>query len=69
MHEYQKSLCPSSIGGPEVSETPPTCEVWMILSQVSKKREVFEIIEDCLYFELNCQSKLFLETFIFFRLP
>ena len=34
MHQSSKSLWPSSRGGPEVSKTPPTCKVWMILSQV-----------------------------------
>ena len=34
MHQFWKSLCPSSRGGPEVSETPPTWKVWMILGQV-----------------------------------
>ena len=34
MHQSSKSLWPSSRVGPEVSKTPPTCKVWMILSQV-----------------------------------
>ena len=34
MHQFQKSLCPFSRGGPEDSKTPPTCKVCMILSQV-----------------------------------
>ena len=34
MHQFKKSLCPSSRGGPEDSKTPPTCKVWIILSQV-----------------------------------
>ena len=33
MHQYQKSLCPSSRGGPEKSKTPPTCEVLILGSQ------------------------------------
>ena len=34
MHQSSKSLRPSSRVGPEVSKTPPTCKVWVILSQV-----------------------------------
>ena len=34
MHQSSKSLRPSSRVGPEVSKTPPTCKVWMILCQV-----------------------------------
>ena len=34
MHQSSKSLWPSSRGGPEDSKTPPTCEIWNILSQV-----------------------------------
>ena len=34
LHQFSKSLRPSSRGDPEDSETPPTCKVWMILSQV-----------------------------------
>ena len=34
MHQSLKSLWPPSRGAPEVSKTPPTCQVWMILSQV-----------------------------------
>ena len=34
MHQFEKSQCPSSRGGPEDSKTPPTCEVWIICGQV-----------------------------------
>ena len=34
MYQSSKSLCPSLRGVPEDSKTPPTCQVWMILSQV-----------------------------------
>ena len=50
MHQSSKSLWPSSRGGPEVSKTPPTCKVWMILCQVmtSTKKQCFEVINDLL---------------------
>ena len=35
LHQIQISLRPSCRGGPEDSETPPTCKVWIILSQVT----------------------------------
>ena len=31
VHQFQLSLWPSSRGGPEVSKTPPTCKIWIIL--------------------------------------
>ena len=34
LHQIQISLRPSCRGGPEDSKTPPTCNVWIILSQV-----------------------------------
>ena len=42
IHQFQKSLCPSSC--PEVSKTPPTYEVCMILSQVMAlpKKQCFD---------------------------
>ena len=48
LHQIQISLRPSCRGGPEDSETPPTCKVWMILSQVMAlpKKQCFETIED-----------------------
>ena len=53
MHQSSKSLWPSSRGGPEVSKTPPTCKVWMILSQdmALPKKHCFEIIKDLLVFQ------------------
>ena len=53
LHQIQISLRPSCRGGPEDSETPPTCKVWMILSQVMAlpKKQFLEIIEDILAFE------------------
>ena len=33
LHQIQISLRPSCRGGPEDSKTPPTCKVWIILSQ------------------------------------
>ena len=52
MHQSSKSLWPSSRVGPEVSKTPPTCKVRIILSQVMAlpKKQCFEIIEDLLVF-------------------
>ena len=35
LHQIQISLRPSCRGGPEDSETPPTCKVWIIFSQVT----------------------------------
>ena len=65
MHQFKKSLCPSSRGGPEDSKTPPTFKVCMILSHVMEhpKKQCFD------FPSLNLQSKLFWETFIFFILP
>ena len=34
VHQFKKSLCASSRGGLEDSNTPPTCKIWMIFSQV-----------------------------------
>ena len=34
VHQLKLSLWPSSRGGPEDFKTPPTCKVWIILSQV-----------------------------------
>ena len=52
VHQFQLSLWPSRRGGPEVSKTPPTCKVRIILSQVMAlpKKQCFEIIEDLLVF-------------------
>ena len=52
LHQIQISLRPSCRGGPEDSETPPTCKVWMILSQVMAlpKKQCFETFEDLLVF-------------------
>merc|ERR1712197_223229 len=65
MHQFKKSLCPSSRGGPEDSKTPPTCKICMILSQVMAhpKKQCFD------FPSLNLQSKLFWENFTFFKLP
>ena len=65
MHQFLKSLCPSSRGGPEDSKTPPTCKICMILSQVMAhpKKQCFD------FPSLNLQSKLFWENSIFFKLP
>ena len=52
LHQIQICLRPSCRGGPKDSETPPTCKVWMILSQVMAlpKKQCFEIIEVLLVF-------------------
>ena len=52
LHQFQLALWPSSRGGLEDSKTPPTCKVWMILSQVMAlpKKQCFETIEDLLVF-------------------
>ena len=52
LHQFQLSLWPSCRGGPEDSKTPPTCKVWIILSQVIAlpKKQCFEINEDLLVF-------------------
>ena len=59
-----ESLCLSSKGSPDHSKTPPTFDF-----EASYDNSKKEIIQDLLYLELNCQSKLFLETFIFLKLP
>ena len=44
MHQFKKSLCPSSRDGPEDSKTPPTFKVCMILSHVMahSKKQCFD---------------------------
>ena len=60
MHQSEKSQCPSSRGGPEVSKTPPTCEVCLSLSQViaHPKKQCFDF--PSLIFNQN-----YFETFLF----
>ena len=52
VHQFQLSLWPSGRGGLEVSKTPPTCKVLIILSQVMAlpKKQCFEVIEDLFVF-------------------
>ena len=64
MHQSSKSLCPSLRGVPEDSKTPPTCQVWMILSQViaigrklkfSKIGLIFDFEKQCVsHFVFGC---------------
>ena len=55
MNQSSTYLCPSSRADLEDSKTPPTCKVWMILSQVTAlpKKQCFETIEDLLVFWTN----------------
>ena len=67
MHQFQKSLCPSPRGGPEDSKTPPTCKVWMILSQAMAfwTKRCFEIIKDLLVFGTKLSIKIIFRNFNF----
>ena len=65
LHQIQISLRPSCRGGPEDSETPPTCKVWMILSQVMAlpKKQCFETFEDLLVFRTKLSIKTIFGNF------
>ena len=62
MHQSSKSLCPSLRGVPEDSKTPPTCQVWMILSQVIAIGRKLKFSKIGLIFNLE---KQFLCHFVF----
>ena len=66
MHQSSKSLWPSSRVGPEVSKTPPTCKVWMILSQVIAigRKLKFSKIGLIFDFEKQCVSHFVFGCFI-----
>ena len=53
--------------GLEVSKTPPTCKVLIILSQVMAlpKKQCFEIIEDLLIFRTKLSIKIIFAIFNF----
>ena len=48
MHQFSKSLCPSSRGGPEDSKTHPTSSISWILGKVMAipKKHCFEQIDN-----------------------
>ena len=66
MHQSSKSLCPSLRGVPEDSKTPPTCQVWMILSQVIAigRKLKFSKIGLIFDFEKQCVSHFVFGCFI-----
>ena len=66
MRQSSKSLCPSVRGAPEDSETPPTCQVWMILSQVIAigRKLKFSKIGLIFGFEKQCVSHFVFGCFI-----
>ena len=67
MYQSSKSLWPSSKGGPEVSKTPPTRKVWMIMSQVMTipKNNVLRYLMICFVFGTNLSIKIIFGNFYF----